>query len=78
MEALWRTTFFGDERTADAHVSNLRRKIERDPSRPERIVTVRGAGYKLAPVPRERPSPAQVLAELGGDLPVRSAPPGDP
>ena len=29
------------------HVSNIRRKIERDPDRPERLVTVRGAGYKL-------------------------------
>jgi len=29
------------------HVSNLRRKIERDPTRPQRLVTVRGLGYKL-------------------------------
>jgi DNA-binding response OmpR family regulator len=28
-------------------VSNLRRKIERDPAHPERVVTVRGVGYKL-------------------------------
>jgi DNA-binding response OmpR family regulator len=28
-------------------ISNLRRKIERDASKPERLVTVRGLGYKL-------------------------------
>ena len=48
MEHLWRTPFFGDERAADTHVSNLRRKVERDQRRPTRILTVRGVGYKLA------------------------------
>jgi DNA-binding response OmpR family regulator len=47
MEHLWQSTYVGDERAADVHVSALRRKIERDPSHPERIVTVRGFGYKL-------------------------------
>jgi DNA-binding response OmpR family regulator len=47
MQHLWQSTYVGDERACDAHVSNLRRKIERDPSRPERIVTVPGFGYKL-------------------------------
>jgi DNA-binding response OmpR family regulator len=32
------------------HVSNLRRKIELDPARPERLVTVRGVGYALRPL----------------------------
>jgi DNA-binding response OmpR family regulator len=32
------------------HVSNLRHKIERNPRNPERIVTVRGIGYKLVAV----------------------------
>jgi DNA-binding response OmpR family regulator len=31
------------------HISNLRRKIERDPTQPERLLTVRGSGYKLVP-----------------------------
>ena len=48
MEHLWRTPFFGDERAADAHISNLRRKIEADSGRPERILTVRSVGYKFA------------------------------
>ena len=34
-------------RTIDVHVLNLRRKIERDPARPARLVTVYGVGYKL-------------------------------
>jgi DNA-binding response OmpR family regulator len=36
------------ERTIDAHVKNLRRKIEPHPARPRYVVTVRGAGYKFA------------------------------
>jgi DNA-binding response OmpR family regulator len=47
MQHLWQSQFVGDERACDLHVSNLRRKIERDPEHPERLVTVRGAGYKL-------------------------------
>jgi two-component system response regulator RegX3 len=47
MEHLWHTPFVGDERAADTHVSNLRRKIERDPAQPQRLLTARGAGYKL-------------------------------
>jgi DNA-binding response OmpR family regulator len=49
MEHLWRTPFAGDERAADTHVSNLRRKIEADQRHPIRIETVRGVGYRLAP-----------------------------
>jgi DNA-binding response OmpR family regulator len=37
----------GDERLVDVHVGRLRQKIESDPSRPCRLVTVRGLGYKL-------------------------------
>jgi DNA-binding response OmpR family regulator len=50
MEHLWESEWVGDEHAADVHISNLRRKIERNPSSPERIVTVRGFGYKLVPV----------------------------
>jgi DNA-binding response OmpR family regulator len=35
------------ERTIDVHVRNLRKKIEDDPSRPVRLLTVFGIGYKL-------------------------------
>jgi len=49
MQHLWQSTYVGDERACDAHVSTLRRKIERDRMHPERIVTVPGFGYKLVP-----------------------------
>jgi two-component system response regulator RegX3 len=49
LEHLWESTFVGDQHACDVHISNLRRKVERDPGRPERIVTVRGFGYKLMP-----------------------------
>jgi DNA-binding response OmpR family regulator len=48
MERLWDSPHVGDQRACDTHITNLRRKVERDPSRPERILTVRGVGYKLA------------------------------
>jgi two-component system, OmpR family, response regulator len=48
MEHLWQSPYVGDARACDAHIANLRRKIERTTSHPERIVTVRGIGYKLA------------------------------
>ena len=49
MQHLWQSEYVGDERATDMHVSNLRRKIEREPDNPERVVTVRGIGYKLVP-----------------------------
>jgi two-component system, OmpR family, response regulator RegX3 len=50
MRHLWQSTHVGDERACDLHVSNIRRKIESDPVRPQRLITVRGAGYKLQPL----------------------------
>jgi GAF domain-containing protein len=44
---LWHTDYVGGERACDAHIWNLRRKIEREPSRPELVVTRRGVGYAL-------------------------------
>ena len=35
------------DRTVDAHIKNLRKKIEENPASPKRIVTVRGMGYKF-------------------------------
>lgn len=40
--------FMGYERTIDAHIKNLRRKLEPDPASPRLIVTVFGVGYKLS------------------------------
>ena len=50
MQHLWSSEHVGDEHACEVHVSNLRRKIERDPTRPQRLVTVRGLGYKLLSV----------------------------
>jgi two-component system, OmpR family, response regulator RegX3 len=50
MQHLWDSTYVGDQRACDIHVSNLRGKIEDTPGRPQRLVTVRGVGYKLLAV----------------------------
>jgi DNA-binding response OmpR family regulator len=47
MQNLWASEHVGDEHACEVHISNLRRKIERDPTQPERLLTVRGSGYKL-------------------------------
>jgi two-component system response regulator RegX3 len=47
LEQLWQTTHVGDQHACDVHISNLRRKLERDPANPQRIVTARGLGYTL-------------------------------
>jgi two-component system, OmpR family, response regulator RegX3 len=49
MQHLWASEHVGDEHACEVHISNLRRKIERDPSQPVRLVTVRGLGYNLVP-----------------------------
>jgi two-component system response regulator RegX3 len=47
MQHLWASEHVGDEHACEVHISNLRRKIEKDATQPERLVTVRGMGYKL-------------------------------
>jgi|SRR5690606_25661435 len=47
LDGAWGSDFVGDERTVDVHIRALREAIEVDPSRPERIVTVRGVGYRF-------------------------------
>lgn len=47
LERVWDRGFFGDERIVDVHMRRLRTKIERDPSDPQIVVTVRGLGYRL-------------------------------
>lgn len=47
MEHLWQSGHVGDAHACEGHISSLRRKLERDAANPERIVTVRGVGYKL-------------------------------
>ena len=45
--------FDGYERTIDAHIRNLRRKVEPDPAHPQYVKTVYGAGYVFAEVSGE-------------------------
>jgi two-component system, OmpR family, response regulator RegX3 len=44
---VWDTSFVPDERSCDVHIANLRSKLGRRPDGEERIVTVRGVGYRL-------------------------------
>ncbi len=44
---LWGSADYRDPRTIDVHIRHLREKIERDPSEPEYIFTVRGVGYRF-------------------------------
>jgi len=47
LEKVWGYDHAGDTRTVDVHIRWLRRKIEAEPGKPRRIVTVRSVGYKL-------------------------------
>ncbi|WP_018306087.1 response regulator [Desulfitobacterium hafniense] len=47
LERIWGYEYAGDTRTVDVHVRHLRQKIEKDPSNPEYIETLRGIGYRL-------------------------------
>ena len=47
LERVWGWDYVGDSRTVDVHIRWLRKKIESDPSNPERIITVRGGGYRF-------------------------------
>src|SRR5512135_2869453 len=47
LERVWGWDFTGDSRTVDVHIRWLRQKIELEASDPQRIVTVRGGGYRF-------------------------------
>ncbi|MFT3852654.1 MAG: response regulator transcription factor [Ilumatobacteraceae bacterium] len=46
IDRVWGSDYVGDTKTLDVHVKRLRAKLEPDPANPERIVTIRGLGYK--------------------------------
>jgi two-component system, OmpR family, response regulator RegX3 len=50
IDRVWGPNYYGDTKTLDVHVKRLRGKIEEDPGRPARIVTVRGVGYRYEKV----------------------------
>ncbi len=43
----WEGDFYGQTKTLDVHIRRLREKVEKDPASPERIITVRGVGYRF-------------------------------
>ena len=47
LDAVWGYSHDGYEHTVTTHINRLRAKLERDPMRPELVLTVRGAGYKF-------------------------------
>lgn len=47
LEKIWGLDFVGDTKTVDVHIRWLREKIEKNPSAPELIRTVRGFGYRF-------------------------------
>ena len=47
IDRVWGSDYFGDTKTLDVHVKRIRAKIERLPSAPEVLVTVRGLGYRI-------------------------------
>jgi DNA-binding response OmpR family regulator len=51
LDAVWGYTHDGYEHTVTTHINRLRNKLEADPMRPELILTVRGAGYKMRDAP---------------------------
>ena len=47
LSEIWGYDFLGDSRTVDVHVRWLRQKIEIEPSKPTRLITLRGTGYRF-------------------------------
>ncbi len=49
IDRVWGADYVGDTKTLDVHVKRLRAKVEKDPTDPRHIATVRGLGYKFEP-----------------------------
>ncbi|MBE9129187.1 MULTISPECIES: winged helix-turn-helix domain-containing protein [unclassified Coleofasciculus] len=47
IDQVWGADFLGDTKTVDVHIRWLREKLEKDPSQPEYLITVRGFGYRF-------------------------------
>ena len=58
IDRVWGLDYVGDTKTLDVHVKRLRAKVEDDPSAPERIITIRGLGYKYEAPGAKRSTPA--------------------
>jgi two-component system response regulator RegX3 len=53
IDRIWGTTYVGDTKTLDVHVKRLRSRIEEDEAAPQRVVTIRGVGYRFDAEPVE-------------------------
>ncbi|MFQ5612205.1 MAG: response regulator [Anaerolineae bacterium] len=49
LNRVWGAEFAGEPQVVYVHIRRLRAKLEDDPNRPQRLITVRGVGYKLVP-----------------------------
>ena len=49
LDRVWGSDYYGDTKTLDVHIKRLRQRIEPDPANPQRIITIRGLGYKYVP-----------------------------
>lgn len=47
IDRVWGTDYFGDTKTLDVHIKRIRSRIEKNPSDPTMLVTVRGLGYRF-------------------------------
>ena len=47
IDRIWGADYFGDTKTLDVHIKRIRSKIEKTPSEPTMLVTVRGLGYRF-------------------------------
>ncbi|MBX3195443.1 MAG: response regulator transcription factor [Microbacteriaceae bacterium] len=47
IDRVWGPDYFGDTKTLDVHIKRIRSRIEPDPAVPQRLVTVRGLGYRF-------------------------------
>jgi two-component system response regulator RegX3 len=64
MDQVWGPDHVGDTKTLDVHIKRLRSKVEPDPGLPERILTIRGVGYKYAsPARSTGPGPPGATAQ---------------
>jgi DNA-binding response OmpR family regulator len=48
LEAVWGTSYEGYEHNVNTHINRLRSKLEKDPTNPQYVLTVRGVGYRMA------------------------------
>lgn len=65
IQEVWAFNHDGDERVVDVHIGQIRKKLERDPSQPQFILTVRGVGYKFfAPDSDSSPSGSPALSRV--------------